>query len=289
MVNAQSTGLPSVADPPSEKMPRAFHVHSRIDSAKLIIASDFFASVGRTVGGFGDLVTGLQPSLSIWETMPPPPGAEAGMSASDHVDRWMADVQDSGQVVHAVFGFCVGSVFAAALTEQIAAGQGRAPRLIVFDPERPHAALLHRHYGDALQLVSRALSAPEMTAAIQAGDWAIAESSGLAELATRLSTTLTEIVDPALERAGLNASRRAELLDTFRSFLSYLAASAVIDPTRSWLEATAISSATPRNGLNVLPDAERAKTVARELRFDVKHADLLRNADVAAEVRKLLR
>jgi hypothetical protein len=269
-------------------MPRAFHVQSRVDSTKLIIASDFFAAVGRAGGGFGDLVPRLRANLSVWETAPPPAGTEVGMSAGDHMDRWLADVRASGHVVHAVFGFCVGSVFAAALVEQIATWQGQAPRLIVFDPERPHAALLHRHFGDALRLISKALSTDDMAAAIRAGEAATAASSGLAELATRLSDILTETGDPALRKAGLNAGRRAELLDTFSSFLSYLAASSAIDPTRTWLDATAISSATPRNGLNVLPAGQRAKTVAREIRFDVQHTDLLRSADVAQTVRELL-
>ncbi|RAY11927.1 hypothetical protein DPM19_28605 [Actinomadura craniellae] len=241
------------------------------------------------MGAFTDLVPRLEANLTVWETLTPPAGTEIGMTADDYLDRWLADVRASDHVVHTVFGFCVGSVFAAAMAEQVTARQGSAPRLILFDPERPHAALLHRHYGDALQIISMALSDTEMKAATHAGEAALEECSDLTGLATRLSAALLDIGDPALRRAGLGEQRRTELLGTFGSFLNYLAASAEIDPGDIWPTATAISSATPRNGLNVLPPEQRADAVAREIRFDLQHADLLRSVDVAKTVDELLR
>lgn len=275
-------------------LPASYNVLHDADSDELILASDFSATTGRTVGGFGDLVPQLTTGLSVWETAPPATGTDVGMTASDHMERWTADIRADGRPVHAILGYCVGSVFAAGIAEKIAAWQPAVPRIIVFDPEHPHAALLHRHYGDALNAMGKMLSAEEGERARSAGEEALkheagADSGGLSGLATTLSDLVFEFGDPAFALAGLDANRRAELLGTFRSFLFYLVCASQIDAGPMWKRATAITSRTSHNGLNVLSPESRSGVVAEEIRFDLPHADLLRDTVVARAVDELLR
>jgi|tagenome__1003787_1003787.scaffolds.fasta_scaffold20952623_2 hypothetical protein len=273
-------------------LPTSYNVLRDADSDELILASDFSATNGRTVGGFGDLVPQLTTGRPIWETAPPPAETDAGMSAADHVERWTADIRTNGRRVHAILGYCVGSVFAAGIAEKVAEWQDAAPRVILFDPERPHAALLHRHYGDAVSAMEKLLSSEERAKARGAGQDALEHEAtgggGLPELAATLTGLVAEFGDLAFARAGLDASRRSQLLTTFRSFLFYLVSASAIDASRVWKRATAISSLSPLNGLNVLPPQARAGTVAEEIRFHLPHADLLRDASVAQVVDGLL-
>jgi hypothetical protein len=268
-------------------LPAAHNVLCSTASGALAVGSDYSATTGRTVGSFSDLVPNLRPVDTFWETAPPPAGTEDGMSAAQHLDRWAADLRTDGRPVRTVFGYCVGSVFAAGLVERIAGWQAEPPTVVLFDPEVPHAALLHRHYTDALGVMRRALTAEEYDRADAAGRQSLAEAADLRRLAVALSDLLVRTGDGAFARAGLDARRRGELLGTFRGFLLYLVAAAEIDPAPVWSGAVAISSTSPHNGLNTLPAAQRAGTVAREVRVDLPHAELLRDPAVAGAVRDL--
>jgi hypothetical protein len=288
----RAVGVPSNDQEDTMDLPTSYNVLREADSDELILASDFSATTGRTVGGFGDLVPQLATPCTVWETAPPPTGAELTMTAADHVDRWAADVRAAGRPVRAILGYCVGSVFAAGLAERIAEWQPTAPRIIVFDPEHPHAPLLHRHYGDAIGVMAQMLSEEDQLRARQAGDEALKLQGGdgdLAGLATTLSGLVFEYGDPAFARVGLDANRRNELLGTFRSFLFYLVCAAQLDAAPVWRGATAITSLSPHNGLNILSPDSRDSVVAEEIRFDLPHADLLRDATVARAVDELLR
>lgn len=274
-------------------LPSSYNVLRDEDSDELILASDFSATTGRTVGSFSDLVPQLTTRHSVWETTPPPAGTNAGMTATDHIERWTTDIRADGRLVRAILGYCVGSVFAAGIADKVTEWQPE-PRVILFDPEQPHAALLHRHYSDALGALGKMLTSEEREHARVAGEDALKHeasdnSGGLAELATTLSDLLFEVGDPALARAGLDAGRRGELLSTFFSFLSYLVSAAGFDACRTWQRATAISSLSPHNGLNVLSPGSRPGVVADEIRFELPHTDLLRDPGVARTVDRLLR
>src|SRR5688572_23564082 len=102
MSNAQPARPSSPASPIGKRIPESFYVHSRSETAELAIASDFYATTGRTVGAFTDLVPRLEADLAVWETLTPPAGTEIGMTAGDYLDRWLADVRASDHVVHTV-------------------------------------------------------------------------------------------------------------------------------------------------------------------------------------------
>ncbi len=102
------------------------------------------------------------------------------------------------------------------------------------------------------------MSAAEISEARRVGEQALQQSNGLDELADTLSKLVSDLGDPVFERVGLDARRRTERVGTFSSFLRYLAAAAEFDPAKIWMNATAINSTTPHNGLNSLSAGERA-------------------------------
>jgi hypothetical protein len=256
-------------------------------SGDLVLASDFPAT-GRTVPGFSDLVAKLLPASSVWETAPPPAGSEEGMSAADYTGRWLADLKEIGRPVRAVLGYCVGSVFAAPIAEQLAQWQPEPPAVVVIDPERPDGALIHRHYHELIAGLSVVLTPQEVTDAQEAGRRVRESAIDLASLARALSDLFRDAGDIGFARAGLDEVRRAELVGTFRGFLHYLVVAGEIDPVPVWSTATAISSVSPQNGLNVLSPREREEIVGREVRFDLEHAQLLCDPEVVALVSELI-
>ncbi|MFG2353525.1 hypothetical protein [Streptomyces sp. NPDC048521] len=251
------------------------------------LASDFPAT-GRTVAGFGDLVRGLGDAApALWETAPPRPGQEAGMTGEDYLRHWQAGAASAGPV-RAVLGFCVGSVFAAGLAAEIGRLQGEAPRLVLFDPERPDVDLLHRHYHELIGGLAPMLSPDEIDEARRAGQETRRAHTAMRPLAEDLCELFRKYGEPAFRRTGLDAERGAEVVATFASFLGYLVAASDLDPRPAWADAVAISSATPHSGLNPLPPQERSTLVAREIAFDLPHTELLRDTGVARTVSQLL-
>jgi len=267
--------------------PAAFTILKSGGSEGLTIACDFPAT-GRTVAGFADLIPALPPTDSLWETSPPPLADVPAMAGTGYVEFWLADLRRTAIPVRAVLGFCVGGVFAAEVASRVAGFQGTPPKVIVFDPERPDADLLHRHYREGIGSLAALLAPAEVTSAQESGLAARHETEDLRSLAAELTKLLSEFGRPAFERAGLDARRCAELVDVFNSFLAYLVAAADLDPHAVWAGAEAVSSATPHSGLNPLSARERAAAVARETRFDVPHTDLLRDIRVGQAVRDLL-
>jgi hypothetical protein len=276
---------------PRMRVPKSHNVIVSGNSGRLIVAADFPAT-GRTVAGFTDLFGSIAaPPLgdTVWETAPPPIGAETTMSGADHVDRWVGDlpVPDEG-AVRAVLGFCVGAVFAAAIAAHVEERQGEPPVVVLFDPERPDPDLLLRHYTGVIDGLAFAASQAERAAALSAGRQARDENDGMDKLAAALGVLFVEHGAPILARTGLDQHRQDELRDTFASFLGYLVAAAELDPTPVWRRASAISSQTAHSGLNPLPADVRAGAVGRELRFAVPHTELLRHDEVVRTCRDLL-
>ncbi|MDQ0956552.1 hypothetical protein QFZ66_000430 [Streptomyces sp. B4I13] len=264
-----------------------WNVLSGTGAAAAVLASDFPAT-GRTVAGFGDLVRELgDASPAVWETAPPRPGREAGMTGEDYLRHWQPGVEAAGPV-NAVLGFCVGSVFAAGLAAEIGRRQGKAPRLVLFDPERPDADLLYRHYHELIGGLAPMLSPDEVDEARRAGENTRRAHTAMRPLAEELCELFGKYGEPAFRRTGLDAERGAEVVATFASFLGYLVAASDLDPREDWANAVAISSATPHSGLNPLPPRERSALVAREISFELPHTELLRDTGVARTVSELL-
>nr|AFV71307.1 PyrG2 [Streptomyces rugosporus] len=252
--------------------------------APLVLAVDFDIT-GRPEARFSDLVANMGVDLRVWETVPPP----AGTPDSAYVDHWAGQLEETRPQVHALMGFCAGSVYAAALAERAASWQERPPLLVLFDPELSTSDTLLWQFEKITGYMSPMLPEEQIAEARRIGRQAYEEAGDVSTLRDRLIELLGEYGHPALAKLGLDQRRRDELFDAFRTFIDYLAAAGSIDPLRQWREAVAFNSGTPLSGLDAMRAAEMNVIVAKELDFDVDHGAMLADPRLAAAVADLLK
>ncbi|TCO60866.1 hypothetical protein [Actinocrispum wychmicini] len=242
----------------------------------IVLVCDFPTQI-RPEAGFSHLAPLLDPARTVWEAVPPPAGSEQGWSSDDYLRYWMDALGDV--TVGAVLGFCAGCVFAAAVTEQVAERQGRTPRLVVFDPEQPTSGALYAQYHRGAELFGAVLPPDEVVEILGRGQKLLADNDDVQIFGPALSALYAEVGDAAFARVGLDPVRRAELAATFASFVNWVVAADQIDPRPAWASATAVTSQTRGTA---------ADLALREIRLDVAHVDLLRDAGVAGTVSELL-
>jgi hypothetical protein len=251
----------------------------------IALAVDFDVT-GRVEARFSDLVANLDTSCAIWEAVPPP--ADETRTGVDYVSHWARGAADAGLPVHALLGFCAGSVYAAALAEHIGQAQGTTPLLLLFDPELSMPRTLLWQFLKIVGFMSGTIP-PEAAAAMRdAGQRAFQENPKIEDLRKALSGLVREQAEPAFERAGLDRRLRGELLDIIDSCLSYLAAASDIDPLEQWKSAIAFCSSSPMSGLRGMKMAGHEVSVARDISVAADHGTLLADKQIAATVSRLL-
>lgn len=267
--------------------PRSCLVLRKTDNDKLIVTADF-AATGRTAATFHDLVERLSIDSNIWEIAPLPYGQEPGVTGSGQVRRWIADIRGSGLLVHAVIGFCGGSAYAAALTEQISGWQ-RAPRLVLLDPGVPVPTMMTAHIQGWLGRLAGKFSADETEqAGLELAAIAAANEDPL-DTAARLGQFFGQVVAIGLTRSGHSEQAAAGFTKLVTGYLHWLAGAMQFDPRPLWRTAPALNSNSEGFGLFLVPPEERPHLVGSARYFDVPHFDLMRTDEVAAAVDELLR
>jgi hypothetical protein len=252
----------------------------------VILAIDFDAT-GRPEARFTDLAERLGPSFTIWETLPAQVGATDG---EGYIKQWADEVRSTGRHVRAVLGFCAGAAFAPSMSARIGTWQ-ETPPLILFDPEIVTPITLYWQYVKVVELAATSLTPGELDEARETGRLAQQLVSNLDQLAAELLKTFQKFAGIAFERMGLNAEKSAELMDTFAGFVGYLAAAGQLEPIPDWRTATVLASTSPTSGLNGLRAIDPTlgdDVAAREIRFELEHAELLRDDQVIKTVRELL-
>jgi len=107
-------------------------------------------------------------------------------------------------------------------------------------------------------------------------------------LAARLGELFGRAVAPALVRAGHSTRAANDFTRLVTGYLCWLAGAMQLDPRPQWRTAPALNSNSPDFGLFLAPPQERATLVGSVRYFDVAHADLMRDGEVAAAVDELL-
>lgn len=219
------------------------------------------------------------------------------LSAASCTDLWCAGLRD-GPPVAAVLGHGVGGVYAAEIAEAVARWQ-LPPVVILFDPEVASAGLLARTLAAALAADHALLSAAE----IDRTQSLVAELAARPEADAGLADTIVgaylEILSTPWERNGLGDIRDSEFTRSFESRVSWLAATARLDPSQTWQRSTAIISneyphlagtETTGTGTTVAEGtvADVRSLVGRQIMVDVARDGLLRSALVARAVLTLL-
>jgi hypothetical protein len=260
------------------------------DYDAVVLAVDF-DTTGRPEARFSDLVANLKSDFAVWETIPPAAGTELARTATGYIDHWARKAEAERRPVRALLGFCAGSVYAAALAERIRGWQDTEPLLLLFDPELSTSQTLMWQFHKVIGFLSSIISAEEIAEGRAAGQQVYDRIPDVGALKDALIELMRGAGEPALVRAGLDKPRREELFGVFDSFLCYLATASEIDPLDRWRSAIALSSTSPLSGLNAMRTAGMGAeqiTVAREITFEVDHATMLANKDVAATVSDLL-
>jgi hypothetical protein len=242
----------------------------------LVLAVDF-ATTGRSDSGFSDLAPRLDPALAVWETRQP--AGATGLPAEDYLALWDGEAASSGRTVRAVLGYCAGSVFAGELAARIAARQGEAPSLVLFEPEVPAPAGLYRDFAAMMNQFASVLSPDEVTAAQQEADAARLDAVDFGGYGDVLVRIFMERAGAAFAREELDTELLDEFVAVFRSYVSYLNAARQIDPAVTWRAGTAVSSRTPSEG---------AALAGRNVDVDVDHAEMLRDGRVAEVVNEII-
>ncbi|KJY41860.1 hypothetical protein VR41_10565 [Streptomyces sp. NRRL B-1568] len=263
---------------------------------QLVLAVDFTAT-GRPDARFADLIGLAGTGHPVWETMPQAIATDVGPGGAAYLDHWFEAVRATGRPVGAVLGFCAGAVYAAALADRLTQWQESAPRLILFDPELANALGLYWQFHKSVQLFEGILGPEPVARADAAGHRALqaAEADGtpdgLRALGTELVRLFREVSGPAFDELELDAESRAEFTESFTAFVAYVVAAGDFPSAEPWKKAVAFSSASPLSGLNKLRSTDpnsAAEAVARELRFDCDHMDLLRDERAAQALAGLL-
>jgi hypothetical protein len=271
----------------------SWRTHSQASTGAVVLAVDF-PLAGRPEAGFADFAPLLGGEVGVWETLPPVVHDARAICLDDYLGSWLDQLRPDRPRVRAVLSFCAGSAFVPALVAGIAQWQERAPAVIAFDPETPAPLTLHMQYWRAIERFAPLLSKAELAAARDtARELYLNTEMTIAEVRLAVRAHLHDVSAAGFERAGLPPKHRAELLAAFDSFACYLVAgaAAVADGQYCEFAATnviAISSNTPTNGLNLVPEEQRGGLAAKEFRFDIAHSELLRRPETAAAVAELL-
>ncbi|WFE39915.1 hypothetical protein [Micromonospora sp. WMMD998] len=261
------------------------------DHAERVILAVDFDATGRPEARFADLAERLTVDCAFWETSPPGPETERTASGPAYIEHWWTAFQRRPRPVAAVMGFCGGAVYAAALSERVAAWQGSEPQLLLFDPEIAVPQTLVWQFHKVVGYLAGVLPMEDIQRAQEAAQDLHDRECGMAEMCETLCRLTLEMGDVAFAQAGLSKPLRDELMGTFCSFLRYLTAAAELDPLPRWRTATAFQSVTELSGLHAVRTSGiggAGPLVGREIAVDDEHAKLLANDEVAATVSGML-
>jgi hypothetical protein len=261
---------------------------SRDDSGPVVLGADF---PGRRRGeaGFPDLASKIGTGYRFLQTRPPAVRCQPRPADAAYVGPWLEGIKATRPHVLAVLGHRVGSVYAAAIAEGIAQWQPM-PKIILFDPQLSSAELLCLEFQREISSISSLLGDDEIERdRNRVAEVALAAGPDVAGAAAEMVGSYLETVTPAFERAGLGDARDEKFTRSFESYISWLCAAGLIDPSSAWERSTGIaSSAYAALPARPRPAGDGPGLVGRVIPVDVGHADLLRSEAVARAVLDLL-
>lgn len=257
---------------------------------QLVLSVDF-PDVKRHDADFVELARRIGAGYRFLRTKPPYVSPGQRFSGAAYVGPWIEDIQQDRGPVLAVLGYCVGSVYAAAITAAISRWQ-QEPKVILFDPQFASVALLGREFHREINAISAFLSDREIEQ-IRSSVATITESAtdvaDVADVAAEMVEAYWEISSPAYERVGLGDARGNQVISSFESWMSWISVADQINPGRTWKRSTAIIS----SDYVELPNRKSlvdgsSGLIGQRIPFNVGHANLLRSDCVAEAVLNLL-
>jgi hypothetical protein len=236
---------------------------------------------------FEQLSAGVGSRYCFLQTKLPPARVSHRTRAEAHVGRWIDEIRKDQHPVIAVLGYCVGSVYAAAIAAGIARQQPM-PKLILFDPQFASGKYLTPEFLREVDAIISLLAAQEAehTVRLAAGIYR-PTACDLASAAAEMAGIYWERGLLALEQARLGGAYSARFTGLFDSRASWVPAQK-IEPGSVWKSTTVILSSDYGRAAPVNGPGRDGGALGEQLRFDVAHDDLLRSDSVAHAVAKLL-
>lgn len=259
------------------------------DSHQVVLCVDFPTS-RRPDACFAELAARIGPGYRFLQTRPPVARSCQRPCGDAYVGPWIDGIQHDRHQVLAVFGYNIGSVYAAAIAGGISRWQPM-PKVILFDPQFASNKHLGLEFDREISAISSLLSDDEVERTRKTA-MKISESADcdVADTAAEMAGMYWEVGSIAYERVGLGGSAYEDkLMAPFDSYISWLSVADQIDPSPVWKNSTAIVS----SNYSKLPSGESQADdvsclIGRNISFDVAHADLLRSDSVAQAVLDLL-
>jgi hypothetical protein len=244
----------------------------------IVLAVDFDAT-GRKDATFRDLVQLLPRPLTVWLSAQPPDSHRKALPPSEYLAWWADDSLRPPVSVGAVLGYCAGSLFASALADEIEQRQGFRPRVVLFNPGKPDATTLWRDFDGVIQSMSL-LTGEERSAFLERGRKEIdADQASFDEVSDAIFELYGEASRITFQRGGIDADVGEELIEVFRSYISYLRATRDVEYREEWAEAAALVSR---------GHTQESAFTRTEIRSEVGREHLLGDRDVAQAVFRLI-
>ncbi|MFF2077424.1 hypothetical protein ACFVXG_22035 [Kitasatospora sp. NPDC058162] len=260
----------------------AWSVITAPTSKSLILGVDFPAA-GRREAGFEDLAAKMGPAWAghgFLQTTPPPVRLADRPAGDYYTDFWLRDGDWDSYEVVAVLGYCVGGVYAGEIAERLGQRQGKAPKVILFDPQVTDLQLLESEIHKMIGLAGPVFTADEAEhARKRAAEIVGVPSIGLLDAAVEIVGLYREMASIAFQRIGLAEARRDEVVRLFESYMTWLSAASQIDPARTWGDSLSVTSSDyaelERSGAATVVNA--TKSLGRRIELEIGHVDLLRD------------
>ncbi|MBF6330413.1 hypothetical protein [Nocardia transvalensis] len=272
-----------------EQLPNdsSWNVISPSTSNRILLAVDFPAA-GRREAGFGDLAGKMGSAwggYTFLQTTPPTVNLTDRPTGDFYTEHWLQGTDWSQCEVVAVFGYCVGSVYAAELAKRLVEWQSAEPKVVLFDPQLTDHQLLVMEMTKMVTMAGPVFSDDEGRQARQKAKEIIEKhENDVTAAAIDIVALYHEMISLAFQRIGLADARRDEVVRLFESYMSWLAAAGQVDPSEVWGRSTAITSSDwvgmeSRGETTVL---NASKVVGATFPLDVSHADLMRSDEAVA-------
>jgi hypothetical protein len=258
------------------------------DSGQIVLGVGFPAA-GCREAGFSDLAARIGPEYRLLQARALIIRPGQRLSADAYVGPLIEDIRRDRGLVLAVLGYCVGSVYAAVVAEEISRWQP-PPKAIMFDPQSVNNKFLCLQFRNEIDSLSALLSDDEIERASKVATEISQSATGdIADIATEIIESYLEVITPAFERAGLGDARSDKFAVAFASYISWLSVTDQIDPSLAWKRSTVIASSAYADlpDRAYLADGDHGIT-GQVIPFDVGHAELLRSDSVARAVLGLL-
>jgi hypothetical protein len=263
-----------------------WEVISDADSGRVVLGVDFPAARRRV--GFAELSARIGPRYRFLQIKPPAVRLVQRPRGEVYVGRWVEGIRKESHQVLAVLGHCVGGLYAAAIAAGIARRQPM-PKVILFDPRFVSSKYLALEFLREIDAISSLLSDQE----IERTRKAAAAISGpaacdLADAGAEMAGMYRELTSLAFERVGIGSAHNGRFIAPVCSYISWISAAGKIDPSSVWKRSTAIVSSDYARLTSGAPAGGGDGAIGQQIRFDVRHDDLLRSDSVARAVVDLL-